>query len=533
MRIIVVGGGVLGTMHAWTAVEAGHQVVHIEREPEGRGASVRNFGLVWVSGRGPGVDFETALRGRELWQAIGERVPGVGFRGTGSLTVCRTPAEVAVAQAALTDTRRGFSLLEPAEARKVNPALAGEFMAALHCEHDAAVESRVALPALRDAMASTGRYRFVPGREVREVFAGSARDDHGETHTGDHVVVTPGAAHAGLLRELAGPTPPIRRVRLQMMQTAPLPVRLATAVADGDSFRYYPGFASEALDRLTTVQHQTPTAAAAKLQLLMVQRLDGGLTIGDTHEYDEPFGFDVTEDAYEHLRDVAGALLGRELPPIRRRWAGVYSQCLDPEAVVFRARPQPGVHLVTGPGGRGMTCAPAIAQDTAGELNWLAELVLEPDPVGAVVIDGDTTGARDPFQVTGSAAGHDEEVLVGPVGTGRRRRVDEVEGAVAAVQAALEGLHRDVGAHTGGLVEGGGEHRRRPAPDPAAEGLAHGGDVHRRRRDDVGARHRRGGEVVDGEGSRSAHGRIVDHGTDTPHRSSGRQRRQITAPARP
>ena len=30
-------------------------------------------------------------------------------------------------------------------------------------------------------------------------------------------------------------------------------------------------------------------AAAHHLQLLMVQRADGGLTIGDTHAYDEPF----------------------------------------------------------------------------------------------------------------------------------------------------------------------------------------------------------------------------------------------------
>ena len=51
-------------------------------------------------------------------------------------------------------------------------------------------------------------------------------------------------------------------------------------------------------------------AAANRAQLLLVQRLDGSLTIGDTHEYDEPFGFDVDEDAYDHLLDRAFALLG-------------------------------------------------------------------------------------------------------------------------------------------------------------------------------------------------------------------------------
>ena len=53
-RAIVVGGGVLGTMHAVEARRRGFDVVHLEREPDARGASVRNFGLVWVSGRAGG-----------------------------------------------------------------------------------------------------------------------------------------------------------------------------------------------------------------------------------------------------------------------------------------------------------------------------------------------------------------------------------------------------------------------------------------------------------------------------------------------
>ena len=58
-----------------------------------------------------------------------------------------------------------------------------------------------------------------------------------------------------------------------------------------------------------------------------MQRLDGSLTIGDTHEYDEPFAFDVDE-APVRAPALLGPqrLLGAALPPVRRRWAGVYSQ---------------------------------------------------------------------------------------------------------------------------------------------------------------------------------------------------------------
>ncbi len=364
----------VGTMHAWQAVERGHEVVQIEREAEARGASLRNFGQIWVSGRAEGEELETALRARELWEEIGGRVPALGFRANGSLTPVRGELERAVAEAVVARPDaavRGRKLLTPAEARAINPALRGEYDAALYCERDAAVEPRTAQLALRAELLKHPNYTFLPGREVREVVGeGAVRDDHGDVHAADVVVLCTGAWLGGLVRELAGPDLPVRRVRLQMMQTDPLGEPLTTSVADGDSFRYYPAYASQALDELNAGQAQAETASAHRMQLLMVQRADGGLTIGDTHEYEHPFAFDTVEDPYEHLTGVVESFLGRPLPKIRRRWAGVYAQCTDPGRVVHRQQVRDGVWLVTGPGGRGMTCAPAIAEKTADELGW-------------------------------------------------------------------------------------------------------------------------------------------------------------------
>ncbi|MET7501217.1 TIGR03364 family FAD-dependent oxidoreductase [Streptomyces microflavus] len=374
MRVIVVGAGVVGTMHAWHAVSRGHEVVQIERESEARGASLRNFGQIWVSGRAGGEELETALRARELWEGIGRRVPGLGFRACGSLTPLRTAREVAVAEAALARTdaaARGYKLLTAQEARALNPALRGTFTAALWCERDAAVEPRTAQLALKAELLASGRYTYLGGREVREVVgAASVRDDHGDVHTGDAVILATGAWLGGLVRELAGPGLPVRRVRLQMMQTDPLGEPLTTSVADADSFRYYPAYRSEALDALNAHQPQDPVAAEHRMQLLMVQRNDGGLTIGDTHEYEHPFAFDTVEEPYEHLTRVVEAFLGRPLPRIRHRWAGVYAQCTDTSRVVHRQQVRDGVWLITGPGGRGMTCSPAIAETTADQLGW-------------------------------------------------------------------------------------------------------------------------------------------------------------------
>ena len=104
-------------------------------------------------------------------------------------------------------------------------------------------------------------------------------------------------------------------------------------------------------------------AAQHHLQLLLVQRPDRALTIGDTHAYGEPFDFALAEKPSHELLARAERILGTPVPPVRRRWEGVYAQCRDGR-VCLREEIHPGVLMVTGPGGRGMTCAPAIAADT-------------------------------------------------------------------------------------------------------------------------------------------------------------------------
>src|ERR1035438_10275296 len=109
-RVIIAGGGVLGTMHAVAARRRGFEVVQLEREAEARGASVRNFGLVWVSGRRAGPELALALRARQLWEELGSAVPGLGFRPAGSLTIAADDIELGLLQeaAALPDSdRRG------------------------------------------------------------------------------------------------------------------------------------------------------------------------------------------------------------------------------------------------------------------------------------------------------------------------------------------------------------------------------------------------------------------------------------------
>jgi glycine/D-amino acid oxidase-like deaminating enzyme len=103
------------------------------------------------------------------------------------------------------------------------------------------------------------------------------------------------------------------------------------------------------------------------MQLLLVQRASGGLTIGDTHVYQEPFDFAVEEFLYDRLRERAEAILGWALPPVVRRWAGVYSAATD-DRICVREEAAPGLWVITGLAGRGMTLSPAVAEATWQEL---------------------------------------------------------------------------------------------------------------------------------------------------------------------
>jgi FAD dependent oxidoreductase TIGR03364 len=359
-RLVVVGAGVLGSMHALMGLKRGFEVVHIDRDLDARGASVRNFGLVWVSGRRPGEELAFALRARRLWAELALELPELGFRPNGSLTIAQHPAELSVLEQVVARADAGarqLSLLDPGEVRALNPAVGGELLAGLHCRADAAVEPALVPGAIRRALAASSRYHWRPGLHVVDLEDGAVRDHRRGVHRGDVVVVCPGAASGfgGWEPERA----PLRRVRLQMLETQPFGRALTTSIADGDSLRYYPAFDVPALAGLA---EPAPIVAEKRIQLLVQQRLDGSLTIGDTHELEEPFDVALSEAPYRHLRERVESILGGPMPAVARRWAGVYSQSRE-ERLYHRERLGRSTWIVTGAGGRGMTLAPAIAED--------------------------------------------------------------------------------------------------------------------------------------------------------------------------
>ena len=365
MKAVVVGGGIIGTMHAFFALEAGHEVVHLERDSRPLSASVRNFGLVWVSGRAAGPELAIALRARTLWEEIGAKAQ-IGFRAQHSLTIAQNEAEfdVMIAAATMDDAHeRGFRLLDRNQVQTLEPVLQGKFVGALQCTQDGAVEPSLLLGGLRDYLAKHPGYTWKPNFEVVDFYhdetGNHVTNVDGEKISGDLLAICPGSAHQGFIGEFLADAP-LRRVHLQMGATVPFGATLNHSIADADSMRYYPAFKDLALD---TMPPQEEIAAQYKMQLLLVPRLDRTFTIGDTHEYEEPFSHEILEAPYDHLRKVISGIFGAPAPTIARRWSGNYSQITSSD-LYYRKEIAPGAVVVTGGGGRGNTISPAIAEET-------------------------------------------------------------------------------------------------------------------------------------------------------------------------
>ena len=456
-----------------------------------------------------------ALRARQLWDEISADVPGIGFRPAGSLTIATSEAELRVLEEAvkLPDAARaGLRAAGRRRCPRGQPRAARRLPAAGCCAGPTRSPSRDwRWP--RCAAGSSPRVPAMSGCPAARPSASEprgVRDHVGAWHRGDLVVLCTGASlHrprwpaparlVGARVPVTGRAPACAASASRCCRPPPSTATLTTSVADGDSLRYYPAYDVPSRDALGP---QPAVAAAARAQLLMVQRLDGGLTIGDTHEYDEPFTFDVDEDAYDHLRARAEALLGAPLPAPSAGGPASTARSSSPAppaaAPCTTAREvAPGVVLVTGPGGRGMTCSPAIAEETfaLSRMTQIRRASTWPAPPSATTAVG-----HDGLHATPSASEparrrvqRGDEVRAAPRWASRRSRCSGTscgdEAAAQRVNASFERTLRAAVAAGEITALPGAEHAVRRLPRRRDQGVpvdrllpSHPGRDHRRAR---------------------------------------------------
>src|SRR5262245_5625117 len=121
--LAVVGAGILGLSCALAAARRNLNVVVIERATRALGASVRNFGLITVTGQDPEHVWPLARRSRDVWLEIAPQA-GIPILQRGVWIPSQRPESAAVLEAFMrTSAAEGCELLTATEARTRCPSL--------------------------------------------------------------------------------------------------------------------------------------------------------------------------------------------------------------------------------------------------------------------------------------------------------------------------------------------------------------------------------------------------------------------------
>ncbi len=233
---IVVGAGVIGLACAWRAAERGLDVLLLERERPGAGASNVAAGMLapisettWGENR----LLELGLASHRLWPRFAAELAEASRREVGYLELGTLHIALDADEAA--DLRRRFELmrthglaaewLSPSACRELEPGLARGGRGGVHAPHEAAVDPRQTMAALVPALEAAG------GRiEIAEVdgaileggrLAGVRTKDGAERRAAAVVLAAGSWSAADWLPAEA--RPPIRPVKGQILTLAGSP----------------------------------------------------------------------------------------------------------------------------------------------------------------------------------------------------------------------------------------------------------------------------------------------------------------------
>jgi len=361
--LIVVGAGIVGLAHAYTAARRGLRVCVIERDAACVGASIRNFGFITVTGQGAGDTWRRARRAREVW---GEVAPQAGIAAVHHglwLTAFRHKAMAVLEAFMATEMAEGCALLGLDEAASRAPALqlAGA-QGVLYSPHEMRVESRTAIGQLTRWLAGAMGVTFRFSEAVLEVAAPKVRTARA-TLFADRVAVCINTELNGLFAERLAPHA-LRLCQLQMLRVRPEPgFALPGSVMMDLSLARYHGYSQlpAAAALRTQLEAEEGESLAHGIHLIVVQSADGSLVVGDSHHYGpvlEPFADQrVDELILRHLRST----LKLKEAVVTERWVGTYPSSASTDCLIDR--PDDATRLVLVTSGTGASTAFGIAEE--------------------------------------------------------------------------------------------------------------------------------------------------------------------------
>ena len=376
--LIVVGAGNLGTFHAYHALKMGKKVLLVERDSEPKEATVRNFGQIVPSGQSLKKWFDYGRKSIEIYQNIQSQTD-ISIRNNGSYYFASDDDELLLlVEAAYLFTERGYKveLLTAKQCISRTKGLNPDYVkGGLYFPNELSAEPRSLIHLLIKKLQHDFQLNYLNNTtiihcEIKKQIC-EVTTSTGEKYSSEKVVICNGHDFKTLYPALFAESK-MTICKLNMMQTHPQPhYTLPGNILSGLSIRRYDSFKScKSFKKINTPQWQEAYQRFG-IHILFKQAVDGSVIIGDSHEYTDitqnaSLDFDIDMEINDLILAEAKRIIKLPHYLIKNYWAGYYANPQDGE--IFKHQIDHKIYIVTGIGGKGMTCGPGYAQKSINKI---------------------------------------------------------------------------------------------------------------------------------------------------------------------
>ena len=368
-KAIVIGAGIVGLATARALQLKGYRVTVIDKTEKAVGASIRNFGMIWPIGQPTGKLYNRAIRSREIWQEMAAAAQ-ISYDPCGSLHVAYHKDEWEVLQelqSIFTAENRNTQLYSPTQIGNQFSGIQNHnLLGGLFSPSELIVDPREAIAKLAAYLQEAKDVEFVWGKQINEVSEGKAICGK-KVYTADIICICSGADFETLFPDLFNEMP-ITKCKLQMLRfvSDESNFRIGTSVCGGLSLIHYKSFsAAKSLQTLhSRYENELANYIAAGIHVMVSQNRLGELTVGDSHEYGRTFDpFDRSE-INQLILDYLQTFMKSGAWKLLQTWNGIYPKMTNGETDIF-LEPKPGIFIVNGLGGAGMTLSFGYTEEIA------------------------------------------------------------------------------------------------------------------------------------------------------------------------
>jgi FAD dependent oxidoreductase TIGR03364 len=370
--LIIVGSGVLGTFHAYHALQKGMSVAVLEKNSKPEGATVRNFGQVVPSG----MDRKWQNFGKEslrIYKDIQSQFD-ISIRQNGTVYLASNEQEMQLIeelhQINISNDYES-NLLTKAQCLAKYPGLRSDYCTGgLFFPQEVTVEPSTMIHKLHQYMTANLGLDLFMNTTVLNVENRNdgvvATTSSGQEYKASKIIICNGSDFKILYPEIYNNSDLVVS-KLQMLQTKPQNnYKLDGSVLTGLTIRRYESF-EECKSYKTIKAEENPDSFEKKygVHILFKQALDGSVILGDSHEYApakdiDSLGFDLNMDIDNFMIQEAKKIIDLPTYEIQNRWFGMYSQCKTKD--IFEHTVDNNIHIINGIGGKGMTGSAGFAK---------------------------------------------------------------------------------------------------------------------------------------------------------------------------